>query len=298
MIVVCGEALIDLVPVPDRPGRYDARPGGSPANVAVALGRLGSDVALLARLSTDPFGRLLREHLIESHVDIATVTRAEEPSTLAVVSLDEAGTAEYAFYIDGAADGSWQPSDLPPTLATGAPLHVSGSLALAVPTMGATVQALLERELSTRVITFDPNVRPSLASDEADLRARLDRWLGLVDLVKVSADDLDWIAPGEPAAAVAARWRALGPTQVVVTRGSSGAVGFGPAGMIELPGRPVAVADTVGAGDAFMAGLLAALDAGGNLERHRLAGLDAASLEAAIDFAQAVAAATCQRVGA
>lgn len=297
MIVVCGEALIDLVPLgPD--GAYTARPGGSPANVAVGLGRLGAPVALLSRLSGDALGRRLTAHVTSSHVDTARALVAQEPTTLAVVTLDEDGKAEYAFYVDGAADGGWRPQDLPAQLPDGAALHVSGSLALGVPSMGDTVEALLRRERGRRVLAMDPNIRPRLARDEADLRARLDRWLGLVDLVKVSADDLEWITPGEPLEQVAQRWRARGPAVVVVTRGEAGAYALGPDGAVELPGTPVEVADTVGAGDAFMSGLLCALDEAGDLSAERLAALPGDRLAAALAFAQQVAAETCRRVGA
>lgn len=297
MIVVCGEALIDLVPVPGR-GTYAARPGGSPANVAVGLGRLDVPVSLLARLASDAFGRLLRAHLTDSHVELTAAIAAEQPSTLAVVSLDEGGKAEYTFYIDGAADGGWHLPDLPANLPDAAALHVSGSLALGIPTMGDTFEALLRRECGRRVLTFDPNVRPLVAEDEAHLRTRLERWLGLVDLVKVSSDDLRWIAPGEAVADVAARWRGLGPSLVVVTRGERGVHALGQAGSVDLPAASIKLVDTVGAGDAFMSGLLAALDGGGNLDRVRLAVLDQHTLAAALDFAQRVAAETCQRVGA
>ena len=297
MIVVCGEALIDLVPL-GSDGAYTARPGGSPANVAVGLGRLGVPVQLLSRLSDDPFGRRLADHVASSGVDLASALAAEEPTTLAVVTLDDEGRAEYAFYVDGAADGGWRADELPAELADGAALHVSGSLALAVPSMGDAVESLLRRERGHRLLALDPNVRPRLARDEAALRARLDQWLTLVDLVKVSSDDLGWIAPDETVEDVAARWLAAGPALVVVTRGGEGVHALGPGGAVDLPGRPVEVADTVGAGDAFMSGLLCALDEGGLLSRERLAELDRAALTAALGFAQEVAAETCRRVGA
>lgn len=297
MIVVCGEALIDLVPVgPDGP--YAARPGGSPANVAVGLGRLGVPVALLCRLSADALGRRLAAHVAAAHVDTTWALPAPEPTTLAVVTLDPGGDAEYAFYVDGAADGGWCTEDLPADLPEGAALHVSGSLALAVPSMGDALEALLTRERGRRVLALDPNVRPRLVRDEVALRARLDRWLGLVDVVKISEDDLAWVAPGEPVEQVAARWRAGGPALVVVTRGPDGVHAAGPAGTVDLPGRSVAVADTVGAGDAFMSGLLCALDEGGALDAAALAALPAEALRAALAFAQEVAAETCRRVGA
>lgn len=297
VIVVCGEALIDLVPLgPD--GAYTARPGGSPANVAVGLGRLGTPVQLLARLSDDPFGRRLADHVRASSVDLSAALPAAEPTTLAVVTLDDDGRAEYAFYVDGAADGGWQPADLPAQLPDGAALHVSGSLALAVSSMGDTMEALLRRERGRRLLALDPNVRPRLVRDEAALRARLEQWLHLVDLVKVSSDDLEWIAPGEPLEDVAARWLAAGPAVVVVTRGGDGAYALGHSGAVDLPGLPVDVADTVGAGDAFMAGLLCALDGACALDRAGLRGLDPSVLSAAVGFAQRVAAETCRRVGA
>lgn len=297
VIVVCGEALIDLVPL-GRDGGYTARPGGSPANVAVGLGRLGVPVQLLCRLSGDPFGRRLAAHVQASAVDTSAALVAPEPTTLAVVTLDGQGRAEYAFYVEGAADGGWRPTDLPTSLPAAAALHVSGSLALAVPSMGDTVEALLHREQGHRVLTLDPNVRPRLVRDEPALRARLAGWLRLVDLVKVSSDDLAWLDPGEPVETVAARWLAAGPALVVVTRGEHGVHALGAAGAVDLPAAVVDVVDTVGAGDAFMSGLLCALDEAGALTRDGLDALPARTLGAALAFAQAVAAQTCRRVGA
>lgn len=298
MIVSCGEALVDLVPRRDGDG-YAARPGGSPANVAAGLGRLGVNVALLARIADDGFGRLLRAHLTDSHVDLSIAIPADEPTTLAVVTLGPQGAAEYTFYVEGSADGAWKSGQLPSKLPDGAAcLHVSGSLALAVPGMGDTLESLLRRERTRRTLTFDPNLRPRLSRDPAQLRARLDRWITLVDLVKVSSDDLAWFAPGEPVEAVAARWRGRGPTLVVVTRGAAGVHALGPDGPVDLPAPRVRVADTVGAGDAFMSGLLAALDQGGRLARDRLATIPIDTLTAALAHAQRVAALTCTRVGA
>ncbi len=313
MIVVCGEALVDLVPLPPAPGvdpaaegtepdaargGYAARPGGSPLNVAVGLGRLGTPVALLSRLSGDAFGRRLADHVHAAGVDTGWSVAAAEPTTLAVVTLDDEGRADYSFYVDGAADGGWRPDELPSALPEGAAVHVSGSLALGVPAMGDTLEALLRREHGRRVLTLDPNVRPALARDEADLRARLDRWLALVDLVKISSDDLAWVAPGEAVESVAERWAAAGPALVVVTRGPDGVHARGPAGTVDLPGRSVDVVDTVGAGDAFMSGLLCALDEDGDLTPSRLARLDRDGLSRALDLAQDVAAETCRRHGA
>jgi fructokinase len=297
VIVVCGEALVDLVPVPGGTA-YAPRPGGSPANVAVALGRVDVQVSLLAQLSTDAFGRLLREHLTSSRVDLSGAVAVAEPSTLAVVTLDASGKAEYSFYVDGCADSRWRFDALPATLPVGAALHVSGSLAMAVPAMGDTVEALLHREHGQRVIAFDPNPRPALVKDAASAHARLDRWVRLADIVKVSADDLAWVAPGLVLEDVARSWLAKGCTIAVVTRGGDGVYALGPAGPVSLPANPVELVDTVGAGDAFMAGLLAALDRAGRLSRDRLAGLTTAELTDGLRYAQRLAAVTCTRRGA
>jgi fructokinase len=305
-IVVCGEALVDLVPAAGGDGvGYLARPGGSPANVAVGLGRLGLDVGLLTRLSTDHFGQLIRDHLVQSHVDLSLATVTTARTTVAMVSLSADGIAEYSFGIEGGADDGWRADELPPTLPDGAALHVSGALALAVPSMGATVSALLDREHGRRVITLDPNPRPALG---ADLSRLVERWLPRADIVKVSEEDLAFICPGEPVAAVARRWRSSrgeGPALVVVTRGADGVYALGPDGsgaspvvQVELAAPPVDLVDTVGAGDAFMAGLLAALDRAGRLDRSGLRALRADELAAILGFAQRVAAVTCSRVGA
>ncbi|MEP6697625.1 MAG: carbohydrate kinase [Pseudonocardiales bacterium] len=305
MIVVCGEALVDLVP-----GRGDqpaqARPGGSPANVAVGLGRLGVPVSLLARLSRDGYGDLLRGHLSASHVDLSLVIDAAEPSTVAQVSFDGAGDAEYSFIIDTAADGGWQAADLPDTLPAGAALHLSGSLALGVSAMGEVFESLLRREAPLRVVSFDPNVRPALITDEPRARARLERWLGLADIVKASLDDVHWIAPHESVADVARRWRSCGASLVVITRGADGVHALGPNGSLDLPGQGLATADdraagtadTIGAGDAFTSGLLAALGEAGALRPAALSTVDVDTLRTALAFAQDVAGRNCRRAGA
>jgi len=310
VIVVCGEALIDLVPAragdageaqaggARAGGAFEARAGGGPLNVAVGLGRLGVDVALLGRLAHDRFGRQLRDHLRGSRVSLELIAASSAPTTLAVLNLDPSGVAAYDFYIDGCADGGWSPEQLPDELFAGAALHVSGSLALPVPSMGTALEALLTRERPRRVITFDPNIRPSLIRDEATVRARLERWLGLADIVKASAEDLTWIAPGRSVEAVARDWREMGPTVVVITRGEQGVHALGPAGPVDLRAEPVKVVDTVGAGDAFMSGLLAAFEQGGRLARPGIADLTDEEFRTAVGYAQRVAAITCGRLGA
>jgi len=297
MIVVCGEALIDLVPAPGGLG-YLARPGGSPANVATALGRLGVPTSLLARLSDDHFGRLIRRHLVESHVDLSLAVDVPERSTVAMVDLTPHRDAGYTFFIEGGADDGWCADGLAALPAGADALHISGSLALAVATMGEAVEALLIRERGRRVISFDPNPRPALTPDVGALRPRIEAWLRHTDLVKASAEDLAWTLPGESVVDIAARWRSAGPALVVVTKGGDGVYALGPAGAVDLPGMPADLVDTVGAGDAFTAGLLAALAGAELLSRERLDTLSREDLVTCLDRAQRVAALTCARAGA
>lgn len=298
MIVVCGEALVDLVPAPGGAG-YLARPGGSPANVAAGLGRLGVPVGLLARLSTDHFGQLIRAHLEQSHVDLSVADRTADRSTVAMVSLGPDGDAGYTFFIEGGADDGWRAETLADLPGGAVALHVSGSLALAVPSMGDALEALLVRERGRRVITFDPNPRPTLSTDPPALRDRLERWVRYADIVKVSADDLAWTHPGQDLAEVAAAWlRGGGPALVVVTRGGQGVYAVAAAGVSNLPALPVRLVDTVGAGDAFMAGLLASLYQANQLTRAGLESLTQDAISSVLRYAQRVAAITCGRAGA
>jgi fructokinase len=297
MIIVCGEALVDLVPTPDGVG-YLAKPGGSPANVAVGLGRLGLDSRLLARLSHDYFGQTIRRHLLDSRVDLSLAVDAAQPTTVAVVGLNAAGDAAYTFYVAEATDGAWRVDDIPRDLAPGAALHVSGSLALAVPGMHASIGMLMRREHGHRVISFDPNPRPALTPDVGVLATRLREWVGLADVVKVSAEDLAWTFPDRAIDEVAATLRECGPAVVIVTRGGDGVYALGPAGAVSLPSPTVDLVDTVGAGDAFTAGLLTSLEISGHLSPRALRILTEEALIEALRFAQQVAAITCSRPGA
>jgi fructokinase len=302
MITVCGEALIDLVDCGG--GRFQAHPGGSPANVAVGLSRLGAPASLLARVSTDAFGRLLRAHLDDNGVDPRYLVQAPERTTLAVVSLDRSGVATYDFYVEGTADWHWRSAELPDPLPDDVTALHSGSLALAVEPGASLLTALLRRERNRGQLTIsiDPNLRPTFEASRQSALVRVEEQVRLADVVKVSADDLGWLLPGESTVKCARRWQAMGPAVVVVTLGASGAVAVAANGIeLRRPSVPVTVVDTVGAGDAFTAGMLDAMRRFGLLGvagRDGLRTISAELLRVIVDQAMLVAALTCGRAGA
>lgn len=302
MITVAGEALIDLVD--EGGGRYRAHPGGSPANVAVGLARLGVPCSLLGRVSTDALGGQLASHLAGNGVSLRDVVRADEPTTLALASLDGAGQAAYSFYVQGTADWQWRPGELPGVLPPDVSGLHAGSLALALGPGARAVEDLLaaERVRGKVTISIDPNIRPPLAGRRADEVARVERQLRLAHIVKASEEDTGWLYPGAGSEVVAREWQRLGPRLVVITLGARGAYALAPDGTeVRRPARPVQVADTVGAGDAFCSGLLDALWRGGLLGAggdKALGGLTGRQIGEILDWAVLIAALTCERPGA
>jgi fructokinase len=296
--VVLGEALIDLVPASD--GAYLARPGGSPLNVAVGLARLGQPTALAGRLAADPIGTVLRHHLERSHVDLRYVHTAPQPNTVALVELAD-GQARYKFSLDGA-DFQWTAEELAFLPPAGMRVVHFGSLASWLPPGDAAIADAISRIRAAEsvLVSYDPNVRPALQPDAAAARAQVERSIAAAHVVKASSEDLDWIYRGCDQAAVARRWLDLGAVLVVVTSGAQGSGAWTSSGVaVSRPARPVAIADTVGAGDAFTSGLLDALARAGRLGPAALqAGLDAPALARLLDEAGLVAALTCARAGA
>jgi fructokinase len=294
-IVVAGEALVDLVP---RDDALVPSAAGSPVNVAVGLGRLGIATAFCGTVSTGGFGDLITTRLDDAGVALHLLRPVDAPTTLAVVHLDAEGRASYGFYLDGTSAAALETSpsiELP----DGAALHVSfGAIGPTHEPAGEALVALLRREAGRRVVSLDPNVRPSALDDHARSVARFEDAVAASDLVKVSDADLALLHRDEEDEAVARRWAEAGPALVVVTRGPDGAVAFGPSGRTEVPGSPVEVVDTVGAGDAFTAGLLANLAGAGLLDRAALRAMDAEATTTALTHAVRVAAITCTRVGA
>ena len=300
VVAVAGEVIMDLVPA-GAPDLFRAAPGGSPANVAVGLARLDIPVRLLARLSDDVLGRRLRAHLVANGVDLSHAVRAVEPSSLAIVVLDDDGSADYDFRVDGTSDWQWTDAEVADAVAEIVALHV-GSLGLTTPPGGEVLRRLAARARDTATVTFDPNVRHLLmGSAQATMRI-VDEVLQVADVVKASDEDIAWLAPGRELADVASEWAARGPALVVVTRGGDGAVAVGSStGVVQRPGMRVDVVDTVGAGDSFMGAVLAGLhrrDLLGADRREALRSMDAGTVTALVDEAVEVSAITCSRRGA
>ena len=298
-VTVIGEALIDLVPR-GAPGDFRAVPGGSPYNVAVGLARLGHRTSLMARLADNAFGRLLRGHALAEGLDLSRAPRAAEPTTLAIVSLDAEAQAVYDFYHDRTADWQWTAAETARVPEDTAILHF-GSLASWTQPGDRHVHAaaLASRRRGDVLVSYDPNVRPALLGEPALARPRVERCVAAAHLVKASREDVAWLYPGSAVETVGARWLELGAELVVITDGPRGATLLrADAAPVHRPGRPIELADTVGAGDAFTSGLLGALIRRALHTPQALRAADAARLAAAADDAILVSALTCERVGA
>ncbi len=296
MILVCGETLIDLVQVDGEMWR--AMPGGSPANTAVALARLSTSTAMLARISSDAFGIRLRERLVADGVDVRYVVTAAEQTSIAVVDLGDNGSARYSFYLRDTADWQWVTSDLPVAFDPSVTALHAGSMALLIQPGGVVLEAMLERERAQRVVSIDPNVRASICPDPQLYRETVERWLRLAHIVKASVDDVNWLYPDRSHADVLADWSTRGPSLVVFTRSANGALARLPSGLeVAVGGIEVEVVDTIGAGDTFTAGLLHALEEAGLLNVSALAQLTGEQIEEVLRFAVLASAVACTRAG-
>ena len=299
MIGVCGEALIDFTPIDgDESRAYALQPGGSPCNVAIGLVRLQKPTTFIGKLSNDRFGDILHAHLTQNGVDLRWLARGSESTALAFVIPALDGTHDFAFYGNSTAEQSLADADLPDTFPDNLTTLHFGSYSLMLGRSAQTYERLMRREHGSRVISLDPNVRPALFPDREAYRGRIERLLGFATLVKASADDLAWLYPGASHVDTAKRWLDAGPSVVVVTLGSNGAVGLTSDAVVSSPGVRVKVADTVGAGDAFMATLLARLDDRGLLRQDALETLKEDTLADSLAYANRAAALACTRLGA
>ncbi len=295
MILISGEALIDLIPDPVKANAYDAVLGGSPYNVAIGLARLGSQTAFVSRISADANGDALLAALADNGVKLGFVLRDARPSTLAFVMRGTAKTgSRYSFYLDATSfDGPWPfPAAWP---AGGRHLHV-GSISAIDPRHGETVIEALEAVREKASVSFDPNIRPLVTSDRESVGKLVERQASLAHMVKASEEDLEWLYPGRAIEESLAAWAKLGPRFCVATLGERGALAVLGGERIKVPAPLVDVVDTVGAGDSFMSALLSAMDQGSALGAVA-APPERADLERWLSFAAAASAITCTRKG-
>lgn len=285
-VVVCGEGLVDLVPVGEN---FSPKLGGGPFNVAIALGRLGSDVGFVSRLSTDAFGDRMIDSLAASNVDTTGVERGPEPTTLAVVNLAADGGARYSFYLEGTADRQFALPKLPSARA-----FSFGTLSLVLEPGASAYEALLhEAHARGRLTMVDPNIRPAVISDPDAYRRRFRSWLPAIDILKVSDDDAKWLGSVD-----GAEWLDEGVGAVLLTRGGDGLRLITEELDVSVPAPAVDVADTIGAGDTVHGALLAYLDRHDALDVAVVRGFSEADWSAALTFAARAAAVTVSRPGA
>ena len=294
MIVVCGEALVDTSHFTD--GTERRTPGGGPFNTARALARLGIPTSFLGRLSTDSAGRELGRLLSVDGVDLSRVSFGPEPTTVARATVGKDGSAVYRFMTDGTSAPNLTSSMLPPSLgADVTAIHV-GSLGLVLEPMASTILELLDRERGRHFVMVDPNVRPSAIRDPVAARARIDAAIARSTIVKASEDDVAWLYPGLDLPTAAVQILAAGARLAVITLGARGALGITEGARVQVPAPAVEMVDTIGAGDAFGAALLAWLHEHEMLQRDLRIGH--AELTSALAFACQAASLTCTKAGA
>lgn len=302
MILTCGDALFDVFANPGTSSAgiaLDARVGGSPLNVAVALSRLGQPTGFLSKVSTDPFGRRLIAYLAAEGVDTSLVVRTGAPTTLAIVALDDKGVPTYSFYTNGTADRSLAASELPAQLPDSVRVVHIGSYTTALEPTASSLEALVARERTRRLISYDPNVRPSIVPDRDLWRGRVAALTAQAHVVKASVEDIQFLHPGADVDGILADWLQKGVGLAVATMGEVGALAVARNGIAARVRAPLTqVVDTVGAGDTFQAALLTWLAEHDRLSADSLATLTAADLEALLGFAARAAAITCSRRGA
>jgi fructokinase len=298
MILCCGEALIDMIPrkTADGADAYQPYNGGSVYNTAIALGRLGNDTGLFCGLSTDFFGDGLVDGLKAARVSHKYLRRKDRHTTLALVKLTN-GHARYSFLEEGSANRMLEKKDLPKLPKSVTALHF-GSISLIPEPCGGTYETLQKRAAKNTVISLDPNIRASLIKDKRKHIARLTRMIARSDIVKISDEDIIWMTGSKDFAKIAKAFLRNGAKLVAITKGGEGCLVFSKSFAFELSAPKVTVADTVGAGDTFTAGLLTHLQRNKHLTKKAIASLSETEARAAATFAMKCAAVTVSRAGA
>jgi fructokinase len=295
LILVAGEALIDLVPDSAAAESLAAHPGGGPFNAARTIGRLERPVAYLGRLSGDHFGRRMEALLAEDNVRLDAVVHTEEPTTLALADVDPQGVARYRFYTEGTSAVGLTPEAALAARPDGIDIVHAGTLGLMLEPVASALEAVIRRVHDHAMIVIDPNIRPDVIGDGDGYRERLARVLAMSHVVKVSEEDLDWLAPGRRSVDAVRELLEGGAAVGLLTRGPSGALVITRTAEVAVPAPRTKVVDTIGAGDAFGGGFVAWWHARG-LGRDDLGVID--TVVEATEFACLVAARTCAKPGA
>ena len=298
MILCSGEALIDMLPRETVDGEKCFAPhaGGAVFNTAIALARLGAPTGFFSGISTDLFGAILEDKLTAAGVDSSFAARSDRPTTLAFVTLT-GGHAKYAFYDENTAGRMIETSDLP-TLPDSTTAAFFGGISLAVEPCAEVYESLMTREAQTLVTMIDPNVRDTFIKDEKSYRARINRMMGMADIIKVSDEDLAWLAGHDNTDKAATELLKKSTGLVCVTQGADGVSGYTKEGHVVVEARRVQVVDTVGAGDTFNAGVLASLYDARALTKARVTKLDEDMVIDALTLGVRAAAVTVSRAGA
>jgi fructokinase len=299
VLTVIGEALVDLIP-DGASGEHRPRPGGSPFNVAVGLARLGNRTALMARFADDRYGRLLRSTAAAEGIDLRGAPRAAERASVAIASVDAAARATYDFDMEGTADWQWTAAELRELNPDTAVLHF-GSLASWTSPGSERIADLVDEFRACRdgLISYDPNIRPAVLGARGRGVELVEQSVRRAHVVKASREDVEWLYPDLAVDDVAERWGRLGARVVVLTDGAEGASAYRRTrAPLRRPARPVKVVDTIGAGDAFTAGLLTGFVRRRLHRNRRLEGMSDGTLADIVDEATLVAAITCEREGA
>jgi fructokinase len=299
MLLSCGDALIDFLPVPSADGNDALLPvvGGSCLNIAVGIARLGAAAGFVGGISTDLFGRMIADHAIGAGVDLQYATRSAHQSTLAFVR-SVAGEPQYAFYDAQTASRNWiyRAGVIP--LGKIDAIHV-GSTTLVDETGAAQTLAMVDEARGSTTISFDPNCRSNIVTDKAEYVKRMDGFAAAADIVRMSDADFEYLYGGQDVAQRAATMLEAGAGLVVVTCGGRGVHAWHrSAGVVQAAAPATVVVDTIGAGDSFQAALLVALQMLGRIGVAALKDATADELRRALSFATKCAAFTCGRAGA
>ncbi|WP_426978204.1 carbohydrate kinase family protein [Pseudarthrobacter sp. O4] len=296
VLTVIGESLVDIIIDGQRAAATQAHPGGSPLNLAVGAARLDLRTTLVTHYAADPYGLMIEDHLQSNGVDV--INGGTAPTSTAVATLNADGAAEYTFAIRWDINGA----SLPALAAVEGSTHVhTGSIATVLGPGDQVTLALVKAAHGHATVSYDPNCRPAISPDSVAARRQVELFVAASDIVKASDEDLHWLYPNRTPDETLEAWLGLGPAMVALTRGDAGPIILSARGRVEMAAEPITVADTVGAGDSYMAGLISGLAQLGGLGatgRQRLQTLTLDQLYALAAYANRAAAITCSRQGA